>query len=273
MSLVVSLRVPDGLVIAADSLSTSKNILGFDFGKMDLKCPNCSHVIDQKSADFPKLNLELPFSASSYTQKLIKLNGKFALSVFGVGVIGQKSIYYHVKQQQKAGVFIGKTLSEVNSILVKYFGDALLADYPKYKDEAPDNWHPLGYHLNGYESSDGVDKAITYEVYVGKKSIVKPIEQIGCTVGGDLFVVNKLWELASPSKGNNGHQIKYGLLSLQDAIDLSIFFIETTSNFQRFADSLQTVGGDIDIALITPFHDFQWIRRKRLMEVIENERR
>ena len=270
MSLVVSLRIPDGMVIAADSLSTAKNIVGIEIGSIDVKCPNCSQAFDRKSLALPAMNLEVPFSGSSYTQKLINLNGKFALSFFGNGVIGNKSIYYHVKQQLKAGVFDNKTLNEVNQILVDYFEKALLLDFPNYIKEAPSKWHPIGYHLNGYENIDGADRAITYEVHVGKNSDVKQIESIGCTIGGDMTVVQKLWELGRPDKGQAVHQIKYGLLSLQDAIDLSIFFIETTSKFQRFADQVQTVGGDIDVALITPFHDFQWIRRKRLMEVIEN---
>ena len=270
MSLVVSLRIPDGMVIATDSLSTAKNILGIEFENVDVTCPKCSYTLDRKSLPLPAMNLEIPFSGSSYTQKLINLNGKFALSFFGNGVIGSRSIYYNIKQQQKAGAFENKSLSEVNGFLVNYFENALLLDFPNYKEEAPDSWYPLGYHLNGYENVENTDRAVTYEVHVGKKSNVNRIESIGCTIGGDMVVVQKLWELGHPSKDGTVHQIKYGLLSLQDAIDLSVFFIETTSKFQRFADQLQTVGGDIDVALITPFHDFQWIRRKRLMEVIEN---
>ena len=61
-----------------------------------------------------------------------------------------------------------------------------------------------------------------------------------------------------------------GLLSLQEAIDLSIFFIETAITFNDLLTTYSLLG-DIDIALITPFHGFQWIRRKQFIEVIENE--
>ena len=29
------------------------------------------------------------------------------------------------------------------------------------------------------------------------------------------------------------------------------------------------VGGDVDVALITPFHGFQWLKRKSIMEVLD----
>ena len=41
MSLVVSLRVPDGIVIAADSLSTAQNTLEFIAEGIEIECPNC----------------------------------------------------------------------------------------------------------------------------------------------------------------------------------------------------------------------------------------
>jgi hypothetical protein len=57
---------------------------------------------------------------------------------------------------------------------------------------------------------------------------------------------------------------------LQDAIEYARFLIRTTIDFQRFTDgtnsdkgSIPGVGGDIDIAVVTPT-GFEWISRKSL---------
>ncbi len=50
-------------------------------------------------------------------------------------------------------------------------------------------------------------------------------------------------------------------MTLQDAIDFSIFSISTTTNTMRFQARAKTVGGPIDVLLVTPNH-IKWIQRK-----------
>ena len=52
-------------------------------------------------------------------------------------------------------------------------------------------------------------------------------------------------------------------MTLQDAIDYAIFLIRTTIDYQRFATMVPTVGGDIDVAIITHHGGFQWIQEKK----------
>ena len=142
-----------------------------------------------------------------------------------------------------------------------------MQEYPQYRAEAPENWLPLGFHIDGYElEDDGSPIGVTYEVYVGRENVVRRHDTIGCTVAGEMKVVQKLWAIG---KEDPRLQFKYGFLSLQDAVDLGGFLIETTSTFQRFANEVQTVGGEVDVALVTPFSGFQWIRRKALMALLE----
>jgi hypothetical protein len=54
------------------------------------------------------------------------------------------------------------------------------------------------------------------------------------------------------------------LLSLQDCIDLAIFFIRTTIEAQRLTIGLRGVGGEIDLAVITGTEGFNFIQRKEL---------
>lgn len=265
MSLVVSLRVPDGIVVAADSLSTAHNIMQLTASGLEAKCPRCSEIIRAEDLKLPPI--PIPFSASSYTQKLFAI-GRSAVGTWGQGIVNKKSMQYHFDSstQDWSKEANEGNLETLAKRIADYFEQELLGDLPKYKTEAPKDWYPIGFHLNGYEAIEGKQVGVTYQVIVGKDSKLKRLDSIGCTVGGDMKVVQKLWEIG---KENQALQFKYVLLSLQDAIDLSQFLIDTTSKHQRFANEVATVGGAIDIALLTPFRGFQWIKRKELMEVLE----
>jgi len=259
MSLVISLRVPDGIVVAADSLSTSHTIY-------DIQIQN---VKGEKELKIPPI--PVPFSASSYTQKLFSLLDQYALCTFGQGIINEKSIYYHVKGFEESINNSKNPHATINQILGKfiiYIESELNFQFTNYKKEAPDNWLPIGLLLSGYEKINSKLTGVTYVVYIGKENKINKRSGIGCTYGGEGKVVQKLWEIG---KENPKLQFKYGLFSLQDAIDFSEFLIQSTSTFQRFANEVPIVGGEIDIALLTPFHGFQWIKQKNLMKKLEEK--
>lgn|GEM_PF-3532799 len=56
----------------------------------------------------------------------------------------------------------------------------------------------------------------------------------------------------------------YYAMSLQEGIEFVDFLMNTQIQFQRFASQPQSCGGPIDIAVITPEESFQWVRRKTL---------
>lgn len=266
MSLVISLRVPDGIVAAADSLSTAQSVLELVTGDVKLECPHCKREVSAQQLKLPRLTI--PFSASSYTQKLFSLYDTFAIGYSGQGVINNRSFSYHVRQFELQNKEPGN-LVETRDKLVAYLEAELEFQFSKYKEKAPKNWRPIGFHINGFEENNRKPIGTTYEVFIGRENLIRKRDMLGCTIGGDTKVVKKLWEIG---KQDPRLQFKYGLFSLQDAIDLSEFLISATNTFQRFANEVQTVGGEIDIALLTPFDGFQWIKRKRLMQTLEKKK-
>ena len=65
--------------------------------------------------------------------------------------------------------------------------------------------------------------------------------------------------------------INWGTMTLQDAIDFGILITRTTESIQRFSDGtflspggITGVGGDIDVAVITPEKGFVWLNKKQL---------
>ncbi len=58
--------------------------------------------------------------------------------------------------------------------------------------------------------------------------------------------------------------IPYGFLPLQDCIDLSVFLIETTTKLMHFTSGVRSVGGPVDIAVITQKEGLRIVRQKRV---------
>jgi hypothetical protein len=51
-------------------------------------------------------------------------------------------------------------------------------------------------------------------------------------------------------------------MPIQDAIELAIFMVETTIRFVRFNLRAETVGGPVETAVITKHEGFKWVQRK-----------
>ncbi len=264
MTLIVSLRIPDGIVIAADSLSTL--MAGGQFETtFDVTCPSCNHQheIQSKSPIFP-----LPGATFSYAQKVFPFLGKFGIGIFGAGLIANKSVYFIMRLLQQK---LESISSEGVTAIAQNIGDKIqnLCEQQLKRenidiDVLPDNQAVLGFQIVGYDDIEPK----TVEILVGKNMKYQVMDQLGCTVSGSREVVQAIWELY---ERNPESQPPYPVFSLQDAIDYAEFLIRTTIAHQRFAQTIPNVGGDIDIALVTPFDGFQWIRQKSLGKILEGK--
>ncbi|MGO9177511.1 MAG: hypothetical protein ACLQED_15455 [Desulfobaccales bacterium] len=258
MTLAVSLRVPDGLVIAADSLSTTIGQLGVSAG-VGTTCPKCKENI--KIDKLPLPPIPIPTSLSSFAQKVFPFKETYGIATFGLAILNEKTIYYHVKkiEKNKENQFTGVT--NVAEFLMEYFDKEIKKQISDI-EKAPDEFFPLGFLVAGYDGDIGK----TIVLSIGKKSKVKEYIGSGCTYGGDGDVVAKLWEL---SKSDPRRATNYAAFSLQDAVDYAEYLIYSTANFQRFANMIPTVGGDVDVGLITSFGKFTWIKCKEMTKKLE----
>ena len=240
MTLIVSVRTPDGVVVAGDSL---------------LPLPRKDSSVPQKT--FP------------YGQKIFPFCGKFGIGAFGgAGLLENKSIYSIIRLFEQG-------LEEIPSIQVtdiaKKIGDEIhgfLQQQFKREntslDTIPENEAVLGFQVIGYDNTDPK----TVEVFLGKTVHCRVQHAFGCTISGSQEVVQAIWGLYETQPES---QPPYPLFSLQDAIDYAEFLIRTTIDHQRFSQAIPSVGGDIDIALVTLFDSFQWIRQKSLGKVLEGK--
>ena len=266
MTLIVSLRIPDGIVIAGDSLSTMMG-QGQLEAAIGVTCPDCGHQHEiQGKLPTP------PVAATtfSYAQKVFPFFGKFGVGTFGTGLLAGKSIYFAmrlIEQRLRCNKTSFKGVTEVAKKIGAEIHN-LLKEQLKLEnisvDALPPDQFPLGFQVVGYDDTNPK----TVEVYVGKKVHYRVQEGLGCTYSGNGEIVQAVWGLY---KTQPKSQPPYQVFSLQDAIDYAEFLILTTIAHQRFSQTIPTVGGDIDIALVTPFDGFRWIRQKPLSKVLEGK--
>lgn len=264
MTLCVSLRVPDGVVAAVDSLSTTMATLKIQ-ADVRGECPSCNKEIALHDVGLP--DLRQPTSTSETALKMRPLFGRFAVTHFGSQFVHGKSVYRQLRDfelRRSQGKDKLDTAEAVTQALLEQLDQEFQAEGHDMS-AMPDAVTAFGLQVSGYDDTDELG-GHTYVVRIGKPSRIDHYTEFGCTVSGDREVVEKLWkrekELSAP-------QPAWGTLSLQDAIDYADFLLRTTADYQRFAPVIPSVGGPVDIALVTQYGGFQWIRRKELVTLLE----
>lgn len=263
MSIVSTVKVYDGLVMAADS---SAQIIGQDIST------GAKGII--KTYD--------------YSNKLFQFRD-FPVGVlsYGIGNIGSRSIqsllFEVFGDSEKIG--FGELIEETR---VKYIAEEALAFFKgKYdeffKDYADDEKPYLGFIVGGYSGSSF--HAEEWEFVLPKLEDiveVRPKEHFGASWRGVSIPFTRLYRGIDPrienklreegvseeiiAKIHHSFESKFIFdgMPLQDAIDLARFIISSTIEMARFEMGPPACGGPIDIAVITPDNKFNWIQKKQL---------
>ena len=276
MTIAVSLKVNDGLVLAADSATT---LVGQ--GPQPDDEPQVFNVYNNANKIF-NLRKGLPIGAIT----------------FGAGSIGRASISTLVKDLRRR--FTGDDQSHLDwTIAPASYSIADVAERFRqfmfeehYRENfSPPNEPALGFVVAGY-SSDGVygeEYSVQTPAAGGVCEEIKPVregDECGISWSGQPEAISRLVEGVSPGmlrvlKENLGvpdEQVSTILdvmkgqltvtdmtqpaMPIQDAVDLAEFLVNVTINYVRFCNGAPTVGGPIEVAAITKHEGFKWVRRK-----------
>jgi hypothetical protein len=258
LTLTICVLVPDGIVLAADSLVTIMATLT-PTGELGTKCPKCEEPIKISDLKLPPINM--PTGGSPYGRKLFNIGKRnIGIATFGATALTGRTVESHIKEFEKTKIVGEETVEEVAKKLGEYFHDRVKEDV-KDVSKIPEQHVVLGFQVAGYDKDD-MKIGKVFLVKIGRDLKIEPKHDkgYGCGFGGDGRVVQKLW-MSDPNipiaKPN------YELMTLQDAIDYAIFLIRTTEDYQRFATMAPNVGGDIDVAIITHHAGFQWVQEKK----------
>ena len=213
----------------------------------------------------------IPASTWPYAQKIFPIRRVFGLATFGNAGVNFRSIFNHMdelneqfpKDDKKEDFF-----PKISKFIVDYFESQLKLEWGKTgvdKKMMPDTHSTFGFLLCGHKKgANGEAIAISQRIFIAKKSVIQEFSgQFGCSIAGVDDVVKILWQ--------NNTVANYPAFSLQDAVDYAKFLIRTTADWQRFLGKFPTVGGDIDVALITNQAGFRWLEQKKLYRMLERE--
>lgn len=231
MSLVVSVYVPSGIVMAADS-------------RMSALLSGERQDGDQKET----IRQQIVLSDSAY--KVV------ALPTVGAGVsLYDSAVINYQPAESHLHAFAEQELSEEDDVVS--VADRFLA----YFQEKFPNVN-LGFHVAGYRVEG---RASVPYVLVGHTTREPQVRRVNATEGGrvqygvvragDVLVANRLID--------KQHLPLFAAMPLQDAIDYAIHLIRTTIETLRFEPRYPSVGGPIDVLVVTP-GGMEWVQCKEL---------
>ncbi|BFK81335.1 hypothetical protein I3900191A7_14800 [Clostridium baratii] len=265
MTIAISIKVNDGVVLATDSASTM--------------------MAQDMQGNIGVINIY------DNANKLLNIHKDLPVGIitWGAGSIGTASITTIIKNFReeitKNNIEIDIDSYTVSEIAILFKNYILEIYNEEFKDwpQKPD----VGFIIAGYSSNkiaeeqmiqfvdgnvigpnllreeglcgitwQGQPEAITrlvsgahpfLEQIIGNSRLVSPENIIPLT---QTIYSNSRAELVSPA------------MPIKDAIDLAEFLVELTEKFVRFSPGAKTVGGPIEIASITAHEGFKWIKRK-----------
>lgn len=278
MTVAVSLKVHDGIVLAADSAST-----------LIARQPDGTSAV---------------INVYDNANKIVNLYKGLPLGVitWGSGSIGSQSMTSIFKDLRQ--MFLGQraapggadwsidrqdyTVADVAEKVRSYVFDELYG--PAFGDWADPP--SLGMVVAGY-SADG-QHAEEYQIEKAGSEVAaittpRMPSECGFTVAGQPEAVLRLVsgvdprlpqvlheslgvaaEEAGPATAVIRDQLQMQLVQdampFQDALDLAEFFVDLTIKMSRFCPGPGTVGGPIELAGITRHEGFKWIKRKHYYE-------
>jgi len=250
MSLVITTYVPEGIVMASDSRQ--------------------SITIGGKTTDGKELSkVNTVNSDNVYKTYLLLRKDKNEKPIFEVGVqsfgqelLGGISTASHIKRFSEEKLADEDDVTTIPKKLVQFFKELFPAV-------------DTGFHVAGYKKEDKVSVPYIYYCHIAKNIIkrknIKPDGSIayGATWSGQVDVLSGILQ-PSLIPGPDGKPVTlhkppiiWDAMTLQDAVDFSIYAIRTTIDTIRFQARPKNVGGPIDVLVITP-DGAKWIQRKEL---------
>lgn len=264
MTLALSLKVNDGLVIAADSATTMIQISAN--GQQDIV-----NIYDNAN-------------------KLVALHKKLpvGLVTWGLGNIGNSSMATLAKDFRKEITHDKDKMVDVENFsiedIAKRFYQFIYTD--RYQQQNLKS--SIGFLIGGY--STGKDHPEEWIIEVDKNGnclgprLNRGPDNTGCTWFGQPEAITRL--LLGYSGGIRAVLQKAGLdskkineimgiaaqylpaqivspsMPIQDAIDIAEFLVDLTIKYIKYTPGQQTVGGPIELAAITKHEGFKWVSRK-----------
>lgn len=243
MSFVVTVYVPEGIVMASDSRQ---------------------FITVEAKSEKGKTTSKVETVSSDWAYKTFFLErAQVGINAFGQAHLGKISVESHVRRFDEEVIDDSDDVVSVADKIVDFFSDR----FPGVD---------TAFHVAGFRTEGRISIPYVYYCHVGREEArrnnVKPgTDQVvyGATWGGQIDVISRLVKPHRILGPDNKPQavkrapIIWDAMNLQDAVDFAIYAIRTTIDTMRFEARLKNVGGSIDVLLVTP-SGARWVQRKKL---------
>ncbi|GAG14332.1 unnamed protein product, partial [marine sediment metagenome] len=220
MSLAVTVYVPSGIVMAADSRMTVLRS-------------------EEREEGDQKLKVQQQIVLSDNAYKIVALSTIGAgISVYDAGVINNQPVDSHVHRFEEEAIVPEDDVVSCGEKFLSFFQ----TNYPNA---------PVGFHVSGYRLENRASVPFVFVGHTTKQEGVRRINvnddgkvQYGILRSGDIQVVNRIIEKTQLPL--------FAAMPLQDAVDYAVHLIRTTIDTMRFEPRFPGVGGAIDVLAVTP---------------------
>jgi hypothetical protein len=242
MSLVIATYVPEGIVMASDSRQ--------------------SITIEGKTPEGKDFKVETVNSDAVWKTFLLERQG-VGISNFGEDLLAGVPMASYIKK------FIEEELAAADDVMTI---PKKLIDYFRRLFPNAD----AGFHVCGYKKEGKVSVPHVYHCHVSRNTTerrnIKPDGSLayGATWSGQIDILASIVTPVAIKDDKGADRvirapapIVWDAMTLQDAIDFSIYAIRTTIDTMRFQARPKNVGGPIDVLLLTT-DEVRWICKKEL---------
>jgi hypothetical protein len=191
---------------------------------------------------------QLVLSDSAY--KVVELRSiGVGIAIYDAGIIAGQPADTHVHRFEEEKVSPDDDALSVSEKFLKYFQD----NFPGVA---------VGYHIAGYRTENRASVPYVLVGHTVREPGLRRVNadddhnvQYGITRAGDTLIANRLID--------QNYLPLFAAMPLQDAVDYAVHLIRTTIDTMRFEPRFPSVGGPIDVLVVTPA-GLAWVQRKEL---------
>ena len=235
MSFLIAVYVNEGIVLASDRRSTYTNTVEID-----------GRIIQR-----------IGIHTTNSTDKTFLCPNGAGISTCGDASLKGKPITGYIQDMIRTRIDKGTRIDDIPQSIIDYF--YAIGDVPN-----------TNFIVAGYQDEEGYKKQSIYIVRIKNRDII-PIDTTnqGASWEGEGLTLTRLLNNVALLNENGNAQILpyepilFEYFTLQDAVDFARYAVETTIKTMRFKNVVETVGGEVDILVITP-DETKWLQKAEL---------
>jgi hypothetical protein len=205
---------------------------------------------EERTEGEKQIRVEQQIVFSDNANHLVRLNSvPFGISLYDMSLIGGQPVESFI---QRFEADLLNPEDDIDSV-----GDKLISFLRERQPTAS-----VGMHLAGYRRQGRSNIPVVLVGHTIKETTLRRVNmseggevRYGIVRAGDVSVANRLIDSKSLPV--------FAAMPLQDAVDYAIHIIRATIDTLRFEPRPPTVGGAIDVLVITP-EGTRWVQRKEL---------